>query len=265
MVAHGGTRAGRLHVERVERVSDAFFGESADRVSRACWDMAKRFHRGGRLLAFGSGARATDAYHVSVEFVHPVLVGRRALPAVALEGDPVRGLELLGRPGDMALALWDGKEDEEIARALRRAGERGLLTVGLTGTRGKHLAPSGVDHLFAVPDRDPTVVQEVHETLYHILWELVHVFFDRESLLDDATTERLAAAPSCPICSDEGEVGTVLELTPDPRVARVRLPSGDREVAVDFLEEVRPGDRIVVQLGFAIGTLEESRGSGGKP
>ena len=46
--------------------------------------MAERFLRGGRLLAFGRGPYATDAQHVSVEFVHPVIVGKRALPALDL-------------------------------------------------------------------------------------------------------------------------------------------------------------------------------------
>ena len=49
--------------------------------------MARRFHQGGRLLAFGNGAWATEAQHVSVEFVHPVIVGTRALPALALTND----------------------------------------------------------------------------------------------------------------------------------------------------------------------------------
>ena len=46
--------------------------------------MSERFLKGGRLLAFGRGPYATDAQHVSVEFVHPVIVGKRALPALDL-------------------------------------------------------------------------------------------------------------------------------------------------------------------------------------
>lgn len=56
----------------------------AQRIAAACHDMAVRFSRGGRLLAFGYGTPATDAQHVSVEFVHPVIVGKRALPALSL-------------------------------------------------------------------------------------------------------------------------------------------------------------------------------------
>src|SRR5919205_2097113 len=63
-------------------VSHRFFERESDRLARACAEMAARFLRGGRLLAFGRGAAATDAQHVAVEFVHPVIVGKRALPAL---------------------------------------------------------------------------------------------------------------------------------------------------------------------------------------
>ena len=49
--------------------------------------MALRFHRGGKLVVFGTGAASTDAQHVAVEFVHPVIVGKRALPAISLTSD----------------------------------------------------------------------------------------------------------------------------------------------------------------------------------
>src|SRR5689334_1693510 len=68
-------------------VPEAFFGAESEQIAQACWAMAMRFHKGGRLLAFGNGSAATDAQHVSVEFVHPVIVGKRALPALALTND----------------------------------------------------------------------------------------------------------------------------------------------------------------------------------
>src|SRR5215831_7578250 len=68
-------------------IPETFFASEAAQIAEACWAMARRFHQGGRLLAFGNGAWATDAQHVSVEFVHPVIVGKRALPALALTND----------------------------------------------------------------------------------------------------------------------------------------------------------------------------------
>src|SRR5207244_7074585 len=79
-----------LVVARFEQsmsVPETFFTNETGRIAEACWAMARRFHQGGRLLAFGNGAWATDAQHVSVEFVHPVIVGKRALPALALTND----------------------------------------------------------------------------------------------------------------------------------------------------------------------------------
>src|SRR5437763_15573884 len=60
----------------------AFFAAEAPRLATACHEMSHRFLAGGRLLAFGCGAAATDAQHISVEFVHPVIVGKRALPVL---------------------------------------------------------------------------------------------------------------------------------------------------------------------------------------
>ena len=64
---------------------DAYFPNEAEKIAQACQAMALRFEDGGRLLAFGAGNAGTDALHLSVEFVHPVLVGKRALPAIALD------------------------------------------------------------------------------------------------------------------------------------------------------------------------------------
>jgi len=141
--------------------------------------MAERFARGGRLLALGrTPAARSDARHVAVEFVHPVIVGKRALPAIALagEGGPLPAqLELIAEPGDIVLAF--GLEDgcAETAAALELAARRGCLTIAF--------APDAAEWVFEPPG-DPFVRQELVETLYHVLWELVHVFFEHRGLLE---------------------------------------------------------------------------------
>ena len=65
-------------------IIEGFFSREARHLAKACHEMSERFLHGGRLLAFGRGPYATDAQHVSVEFVHPVIVGKRALPALDL-------------------------------------------------------------------------------------------------------------------------------------------------------------------------------------
>jgi D-sedoheptulose 7-phosphate isomerase len=180
-------------------VPEAFFTAQAERIAQACWAMARRFHQGGRLLAFGNGAWATDAQHVAVEFVHPVIVGKRALPALALTNDSAtlsglmasgdatlsyaRQLRVLARPQDIAMGFSPDGRCANIASALTAAGRMGLLTLGLVGGDGGPLRQTQLDFCFVVQSRDPFVIQETHETLYHILWELVHIYFEHEGLL----------------------------------------------------------------------------------
>jgi D-sedoheptulose 7-phosphate isomerase len=70
-----------------------------------------------------------------------------------------------------------------VRAALQQARSRGLLTLGLAGGDGGQFITAGLDFCFVVPARDPLVVQQTHETLYHVLWELVHIFFEHEGLL----------------------------------------------------------------------------------
>lgn len=178
---------------------EAFFTAESEKIAEACWAMARRFHQGGRLLAFGNGAWATDAQHVSVEFVHPVIVGKRALPALALTNDSAtlsgvlaegnagltfaHHLKTLARPQDIAMGFSPHGNCSNVVTTLQVARSLGLLTLGLTGGDGGLLKLSRPDFCFVVQSHDLLAIQETHETLYHVLWELVHVFFEHEGLL----------------------------------------------------------------------------------
>jgi D-sedoheptulose 7-phosphate isomerase len=155
---------------RRNAIFEAFFEAEAPRLAAACNEMSRRFLAGGRLLAFGNGSAATDAEHVSVEFVHPVIVGKRALPALDLGPDFEKRLPVVLRPEDMAMGFAFPKADDAVERTLRAAREGGALTFALTGEAGEYSPAS--------PGGDPFVVQEVFEVLYHVLWETVHVFFE---------------------------------------------------------------------------------------
>lgn len=71
----------------------------------------------------------------------------------------------------------------DVIAALETARKMGLLTLGLAGNSAELLRQSEIDFRFIVQSNDPFVIQEIHETLYHILWELVHIFFEHEGLL----------------------------------------------------------------------------------
>jgi D-sedoheptulose 7-phosphate isomerase len=170
-------------------VPEVFFAREEKRIAEACWAMARRFHQGGRLLAFGNGAWTTDAQHVVVDFMHPVIVGKRALPALALTNDGsstssfADQLHILARPQDIALGFSLVENCADVVVALAEARQAGLLTLGLTGGDGGLFQEHAPDFLFAVNTHDQLVIQETHETLYHVLWELVHIFFEHEGLL----------------------------------------------------------------------------------
>jgi D-sedoheptulose 7-phosphate isomerase len=155
---------------RRNEVFESFFRSEAPRLAEACHEMSRRFLAGGRLLAFGNGPAATDAQHVSVEFVHPVIVGKRALPALDLGSDFEARLPVILQPEDMVMGFAFPERDEAVERALLVARERGALTFALAG--------EGADYPFVLPDGDSFVCQEVFEVLYHMLWETVHVYFE---------------------------------------------------------------------------------------
>lgn len=169
----------RIEQRLLERnhVLESFFASEAPRLAEACREMSERFLRGGRLLAFGRGPYATDAQHVSVEFVHPVIVGKRALSALDLSLAFEPWLKSLVQPADMVMGFGPPEGDPEVWTALDLARQRGAMTFALPGTKGSYFTPPAT--------QDPFIHQELVEVLYHTLWETVHVFFEHRELGHD--------------------------------------------------------------------------------
>jgi D-sedoheptulose 7-phosphate isomerase len=169
------------HVEEAfqerNRVFDEFFSQQAHRLASACQAMSDRFLEGGRLLAFGRGPYATDAQHVSVEFVHPVIVGKRALPALDLSILFGPWLEAILGPEDIIMGFGPPEGDPEVHAALDQAHGLGAMTFALPGPQGSYA--------FHAVTQDPFMHQEMVEILYHTLWETVHVFFEHRELGHD--------------------------------------------------------------------------------
>ena len=200
-MASTATPVNRLFELRSDPTQD--LARQAGAVAEACHAMAVRFHRGGKLMCFGTGGPSADAQHVAVEFVHPVLVGKRALPAISLTTDvaTVTGIaeregvdaifahqiRFLASPADIALGISSDGDSPSVLAGLEEARLNGLLTIALTGGDGGRIAASpAVDHLLVAASDDPCVVKELHVTMYHILWELVHVFFEQPGVLEPA-------------------------------------------------------------------------------
>ena len=201
------------HYEAVLAAGEAFFGAHAPALASACWGMARRFHRGGRLVIHApAGAAFSDAQHNAVEFVHPVLVGKRALPAIAVRERA--HLDLLVGPDDIRMEI--------------------------TGF-GFSVDGEG----FAVDTRDVRVAQEVVETAYHELWELVHVFFEHEGLLAEGCTDEV-----CVTCGDVALPAAVV--TVRGSAATVRTAQGEEEADVTLVAPVEPGELLLVHGGVAL-------------
>lgn len=170
-----GIATARARFAATNQACQTFFGAHADAVAAACLAMARRFKSGGRLLAYGEGPRRSDVSHVTVEFMHPVVVGKRALPAIGI-GDP-NALAALGLRGDIFMLLGDTAFSASALAMVAHAERLGMLTLALSGNRPTPAA-HGRRFDFAVPSTDVCIIQETHEILYHVLWELVHVFLD---------------------------------------------------------------------------------------
>ena len=182
-------------------VKSRFFEDNKETVIAASLDLAKAFHRGGKLLVCGNGGSATDAQHVAVEFMHPITVGRRALPAICLANDMAmvtavandvgfddvfaRQIIALGSAGDVLLGISTSGNSENLMHAFATARRMKLVTIGFAGDDGgKMAAMSGelLDYCLIVPTSSIHRIQETHVALYHIMWDMVHTFLQSKSL-----------------------------------------------------------------------------------
>ena len=179
-------------------VKEQFFRVEAGRIEALVRVMAERFTGGGRLYCMGNGGSATDAQHVAVEFFHPIIEKRRPLPALALASDQALltaisndrdfakvfadQLRVLGKPGDMALAISTSGHSPNLVQAVEAARDLGLLTIAFVGKDGGRLVELA-DHCFVVPSFSIHRVQETHVALYHIVWDLVHVALGEDDVI----------------------------------------------------------------------------------
>ncbi len=201
------------HYEGVLETGERFFAARAPELANTCWGMARKFHRGGRLLVWASeGAPFSDAQHNAVEFIHPVLVGKRALPAIAVR---VRSqMDTLARSEDIRMEI-----------------------------DGPRLMVDGAE--LEVDSDDALVAQEILETAYHELWELVHVFFEHEGILAEGCTDDV-----CLTCGDVALPAAVVSAS--GAAGRVRTAQGEEEADLTLVQPIAPGELVLVHGGVAL-------------
>jgi D-sedoheptulose 7-phosphate isomerase len=153
-------------------------------VARAADLVHDAFASGRKLLVFGNGGSSADAQHFTAEFVGRFVAERQALPAIALTTNQAvltawsndysfddvfaRQIDALGAPGDVAFGISTSGTSANVVNALKRARERGLRTIGLTGSGGGTMA-AHCDLLLAVPVTSTARIQEVHLVTYHAI------------------------------------------------------------------------------------------------
>jgi D-sedoheptulose 7-phosphate isomerase len=183
--------------ESVE-IKNKFFERYANDIGELSQKMAERFARGRRLWVMGNGGSACDAQHVAVEFVHPIIEKRRALPVLdlvsqmpvvtAISNDKdfarvfIDQIELWGEKDDMALAISTSGQSPNLIYAMEAARKKGLLTISFSGKDGGRL-PEVSDYCFTVPSFSIHRIQESHVALLHILWDLTHVAMGEEDII----------------------------------------------------------------------------------
>jgi hydrogenase maturation factor len=222
----------------------------AEDLAGAALSLARRFAAGATMWCVAPEWPA-HGRHVAVEFVHPVIVGKRALPAVNVEGaDVVRALRLLARPGDVLLAI-SSAADLVSADLMSRADAWGLTSLWLGA--GPRPSPGRADHVVWVEGVEPARAARTGDMvlLYHLLWELTHVVFEHPGLLraEPACTEEV-----CITCSDEGRVAEV-QAVHDILGAEVLVGGRTETVDVSLVDPPEPGDLVLVHAGVALSTL----------
>jgi D-sedoheptulose 7-phosphate isomerase len=189
-------------------VKQQFFETNQEKILQASLAMASAFQRGGKLLVCGNGGSATDAAHIAVEFMHPITMGRKALPAIALSNDIAtvtalandvgyadvfaRQLIALGREGDILLGLSTSGNSDNLLRAFETAKRLKLVTIGFAGGDGGKMATSeAVDYCLTIPTSSIHRVQETQITLYHVIWDLTHEMLQHLSTLEEASRDEI--------------------------------------------------------------------------
>ncbi len=221
-------------------------------LAGAAFAMARRFASGATLWCVAPGW-PEHTHHVAVEFVHPVIMGKRALPSVSVEGlEAVMRLRTSAKSGDVLLAVAPAT-DPTVRELMRRAPAWGLLTLWI-GT-GSKPEPRSADHLLwaergtALGRHDGSMV-----LTYHVLWELVHVCFEHPGLLREPA-DACDAEGICITCSDEGRLGEV-EAELAPSLATVRTAQGVEQVDTTLVEPAPAGTLVLIHAGVAISRVE---------
>ncbi len=157
-------------------------------IQRVVIAVTEAFQHGNRVYFCGNGGSAADAQHLAAEFSGRFYTDRKALPAEALHCNTSyltavandysyeviysRLIDGIGNAGDVLIGLSTSGNSKNIIKAFETAREKGLITVGFTGSSGGQMKTLS-DYLVNVPSNDTPRIQESHITIGHIICQLV--------------------------------------------------------------------------------------------
>jgi len=214
-----------------------------DALASAALRLARRFHAGATLWCW-SPVWPSHAEHIAVEFIHPVIVGKPALPAVALPAnDAAARLRRSARTGDVFLAIGSGT-DAGTADIIARAPAWGIEPIWLAHGN-EPPGGTGACVVWLGPDAEAADVV----CAYHLLWELTHVCFEHPGVLEVADQGSV-----CPACSDAGDLGEVQKAT-DGANANVIVAGRRQRVDLTLVGPCEAGELVMVHAGVAITKL----------
>ena len=237
----------------IAAIDSGLSADLAADLAATAFTLAKRFAAGATMWSIAPSWEP-HALHIAVEFVHPVIVGKRALPAVALTGpDLVDQVRVSVQSGDMVVAV-SGADDTQVRSVMRRGPAWGATTIWIGS--GDRPEAGLADHVLWLDDPDPRVPATGGFVLfYHLLWELTHVCFEHPGLLKPECTDTV-----CVTCSDEGRLGEVVSAWAGgtaPDTALVRTARGVENVVTTLVDPVAAGELVLVHAGTAISKIEE--------
>ncbi|CAN5200537.1 hypothetical protein BH20ACT3_BH20ACT3_02560 [soil metagenome] len=234
----------------VDTVSSALVatGDLAGAVAATALAVAERFAAGAVLWCI-SPEHPEHARHLAVEFVHPVIMGKPALPAVSVDGpDVVATMRSMVRSGDVVVAV--GGPGAAVVDVVRRCPAWGAMSVWIgTGDRVTDCEP---DHLLWIDDPSGVAAHDGQLVLvYHLLWELTHVCLEHGVT---ALREPEVDGDRCITCSDEARMAEIISTSSDG-LAEVRIDGERAHVDVSLIDHAGPDDLVLVHAGTAIAAV----------
>jgi D-sedoheptulose 7-phosphate isomerase len=165
-------------------------------VSDSTQLIVQAFRNANRVYFCGNGGSAADAQHLAAEFSGRFYLNREALPAEALHCNTsyltavandygydhiyARLITGIANAGDVLVGLSTSGNSENIIKAFQAARQKGVSTIGLTGSTGGKMKDFS-DFLINVPSTDTPRIQETHILIGHIICQLVEeLYFTQE-------------------------------------------------------------------------------------